>query len=83
MYFERILCIPTAATVPKTVEIIAEENASIRELSNADIAASLLNSSLYHLSENPSKTAILFEELKENTIKTTMGAYNRRKTRAI
>jgi hypothetical protein len=69
-----IAFIPTAAAVPKTVEIIAEETAIITVCFNAlSIAVSLPRPS-YQRVENPSNTQTLEEELKENTTITAIGA---------
>jgi hypothetical protein len=55
------------------VAIRADETARIREFIRASMALSFLNSSPYHLREKPENSAMLSEELKENTIITIIG----------
>jgi hypothetical protein len=69
-----ILSIPSAANVPITVDISEESTARISVFISAVLAVSSKNSSLYHLSENPLKTARLCPSLNEKNIMITIGA---------
>jgi len=76
IYLFLIRYIPSAAAVPITVERKAEERARIRVFFKAvkvsgDVLG--LKSSIYHLSEKPSKIAVLFVALKEKRIRVIIG----------
>lgn len=71
---ERIRSSPTAAQVPITVAVTAELTARISVLRSASKTSLLRKSSRYQYRENPAKTPVLAVLLKENSIRTIMGA---------
>ena len=64
-YLLRRRKMPTAAAVPMTVAIRAEDTASTRVLRSASRMLELWKSSAYHWSEKPLITAVLLVPLKE------------------
>ena len=72
--FLRSAIIPTAAAVPKTVEITAESIATIMVCYKAVSIVELVARLKYHSVEMPVKTHTLLELLKENAIITSTGA---------
>ena len=70
----RIAVTPTAAAVPKTVDITADRTATIRVCSRAVSIVVSLASPSYQRVEKPPITQTLEDELKEKTIITATGA---------
>ena len=68
------LSIPTAAAVPRIVDITDALSASTRVLRTERRVSESLNSSLYQLRENPENTERLLLALKENTSRMAIGA---------
>ena len=73
------LSIPTAAAVPRMVEITARIRV-FRTLRSVSVS---LNSSLYQLREKPENTDRLLLALKENTSRMAMGAKRKIMMRAV
>ena len=65
---------PTAAAVPTTAEMAEASRAMSRELNSEVMISSFSKSCRYHLKVNPVKNARDLDSLKENTMRTRMGA---------
>jgi hypothetical protein len=64
---------PSVAAVPIAVAKTEEQTAKISVLRNAMKVSGEAKSSLYHMSEKPSKTDVLLLALKEKKISVTIG----------
>ena len=72
LFFIRLM--PYAAAVPSIVEMTVEVIARTTVFLSAPSVISSRKSSLYHLREKPSMTAVLLPELKLKYISTAIGA---------
>ena len=82
-YLLRSLWMPTAAAVPITVAMTAEEQARMRVFFSDRRVSPSRKSSRYHFREKPEKTERLLASLKEKTRRMMMGAKRKRKMSAV
>ena len=81
--FERILYMPTAASVPSSVEHTAEQSDNISVFFKAVTVALLWNTDSYQRNENPEKTEVLLPALNEKNTIMSSGAYKNTKMSAV